>query len=211
MKTQHIPLLTALLCGSFAASASAATVIGSTNLNGSFANADFWTTGFNVEDINLHSGDQNAVVGQHSGNLARGVVQNTGYDVALDDTFDLSFTWKSASNWDANSILHWTLFTSSDDTTGGTATTIGSGSIIGTNSGYTVYDNSNTTYNTISGASVGQDLWIEFYGFKPGESQTAYSRLDNVNLSVTAVPEPSTYALIAGLLGLSSVMLRRRK
>jgi hypothetical protein len=74
-----------------------------------------------------------------------------------------------------------------------------------------VYDNSNTTYNTISGASVGQDLWIEFYGFKPGESQTAYSRLDNVNLSVTAVPEPSTYALIAGLLGLSSVMLRRRK
>ena len=212
MKTQHIPLLTALLCGSFAASASAVTtIVDSTTLNGSFVNSDSWTTGFNVEDINLHSGDQNAVVGQHSGDLARGVVQNTGYDVNLGDTFDLSFTWRSASNWDANSTLYWTLFTSSDDTTAGAVTVIGSGSISGTNSGNTVYDNSNTTYNTITGVSDGKDLWIEFYGFKSGANQTAYSRLDDVNLSVTAVPEPGTYALMAGLLGLTSVMLRRRK
>jgi hypothetical protein len=36
-----------------------------------------------------------------------------------------------------------------------------------------------------------------------------FPRLDNVNLSV--IPEPGTYALMAGLLGLTSVMLRRRK
>jgi hypothetical protein len=208
MKTQHIALLTALLCGSFAASASAATIIDSTTLNGSFVNSDSWTTGFNVEDIQIH-GDQDAVIGQHTGDLARGVVQNTGYDVNLGDTFDLSFTWRSASNWDVNSVLHWTLFTSSDDTTAGTATVIGSGSITGTNSGDTVYNNSNTTYNTITGASDGKDLWIEFYGSKP--SGTAYSRLDDVNLSVSVIPEPGSYALMAGLLGLTSVMLRRRK
>ena len=208
MKTQYIVPTIALLCTSFTASA-ANTIIDNNTLNGSFETTDFWTTGFNVEDINLHSGDQNAVVGQHSGDLARGVVQNTGYDVALDDTFDLSFTWRSANNWDANSTLYWTLFTSSDDTDSGIATIIGSGSITGTNSSDTVYDNSNTTYNTITGASDGKDLWIEFYGFKTGTNATAYSRLDNVNLS--AIPEPGTYALIAGILGLCGAMVHRRR
>lgn len=36
-------------------------------------------------------------------------------------------------------------------------------------------------------------------------------RLDNISFTGTAIPEPSTYAVLAGLLALSAAMLRRRR
>ena len=43
-----------------------------------------------------------------------------------------------------------------------------------------------------------------------GEVGTNAFRMTFDNLSVSAVPEPSTYAALAGLLGLGAAMLRRR-
>jgi hypothetical protein len=55
-----------------------------------------------------------------------------------------------------------------------------------------------------TGIVNGQDLWIRIAATGNGTA----SMIDN--LSVTAVPEPSTYALIGGFMALGLVMLRRR-
>jgi hypothetical protein len=56
----------------------------------------------------------------------------------------------------------------------------------------------------ITGIANGQELWVVLTASGDGTQ----SFVDN--LSVTAVPEPSTYALIGGVLALGLVMLRRR-
>lgn len=64
------------------------------------------------------------------------------------------------------------------------------------------------TWEVAEGSSViGKDLYFGVYT-KTGGSGSAF--WDDSTLTY-AVPEPSTYALLAGLLGLGSVMLRRRR
>ena len=54
--------------------------------------------------------------------------------------------------------------------------------------------------------AAGDELWIRWTGDN-GAGTDAGLAIDSLSI---AVPEPSSYALIAGLLGLTSVMLRRR-
>ena len=65
-----------------------------------------------------------------------------------------------------------------------------------------------TGVGTVTAAAVGKDLFIEISSTADSFAQGEFARLDNVYLSV--IPEPSAYGLIAGFLGLSYVMLRRR-
>jgi hypothetical protein len=54
---------------------------------------------------------------------------------------------------------------------------------------------------------------FRIYAFSDGSDEDQIIRLDNVvlNGTVSAVPEPSSFALLAGFCGLASVMVRRRR
>lgn len=196
------------------------TLIGGTGpsyiLNGSFESGsgtaiDNWGTGLNVggeqrlDTLNATDGSYSMVVAQTLGGLI-----NTNYDVQDGDTFDLSFDWRSAYNWDSADQIDWRLLTTSDDTTGGSVNVIASGMVTGFSDG-TYRTESLMGIGTITAADLGHDLWLEFYSSNAG---TEYARLDQVNLVVNSIsiPEPSTFVLAAlGLLGFAAFFRRRKR
>jgi len=180
---------------------------------------DLWQTGFNADieqardNLAGTDGTYSVVLGSQTGTGdIFGVLLNTGYTVASGDTFDLSFNWRSAANWDSADSVDWRLFTTDDNTTSGSVTVIASGSESGFSDGvYRLVDEEGI--GTVSAPNVGQSLWIEFYSATAslnGVMDGEFARLDEVNLTVTTIPEPSFFAGMAGLLGLAIVAWRRR-
>ena len=73
-------------------------------------------------------------------------------------------------------------------------------------------------FSEFIGANISGTAWIAAGGYANFRlimttgNASASSQLDNFSVTMeTAVPEPSTYALLLGLTGLSFVLLRRRK
>ncbi len=175
---------------------------------------DDWQSGLNVmedqarDNLSDPDGDYSLVIGRivdDSGNL--GGLINTGHNVAAGQTFDLSFKWRSAFQWDADDRLDWRLLTTSDDTVDGVVTEIASDSVEGLTSGYVLVELSGL--GTVTSASYGRDLWLEFYSSTATTEGDAaeFARVDEVNLSY--IPEPATMSLLA--LGGLGVLIRRRK
>ncbi len=113
-------------------------------------------------------------------NGSEGGIQNTGYNLRLWDTFDLSFDWRDAWQWDAADTLEVQLFSSDDDTLGGNLTSIYSGSFSKvTDASYQTV--SLRRIGTVPPSLRGRDLWIVF---NSGADASEFARVDNVSLSV---------------------------
>lgn len=216
-----IPTLAALLSSALVTAQASTIIIDSTTLNGSFESgsgfgpntADVWISAVGATQTNRQTsvwdppsdGTYSAVLGTNSdGTIVNGLLQNTGFNVDSGQTFDLSFDWLAASGWDTDDAIDFRVFTTSDDTIGGSISTIYSGSVSGLQQGDGAENVSLTGIGTVVGANVGRDLWIEFIG---SNNNAEFARVDNVVL--TAIPEPSA-ALLAGLLCLTGAMTRRR-
>jgi hypothetical protein len=219
--------LTAIASLALACAASAqTTIIGGTTLNGNFESGtsttpDTWTFAAPATQAARNGGapadgDWSGVMGDNGAAIPviNGLLQNTGFNVSSGDTFDLTFDWWAASRWTSDNAINYRLFTTSDDTITGAATVILMDSV----SGFTATDGFQSAIDsstgTVGAISLGRDLWVEFIG-APGNDASegagsGFARLDNIGLTVSPIPEPSAYALLAGMLGLTWVMLRRR-
>ena len=73
------------------------------------------------------------------------------------------------------------------------------------------FESVSDTSTVVSSEAVGQLLYINIFGFQNDgamSGNTGYARIDDITVSV--VPEPSMFTLIAGLLALCSRLVSRR-
>lgn len=205
----------------------AATIIDSATLNGSFENGSGsgagstitgWTTttdaGATLQRIN-----NNASVGSYSAVIGRADVTgnptnlsiNTGYTIASNDAFRLTFDSKGALYAEASDQISWSLYYTSDDQPTGTIITLFSGfkTLTGatgdaTTSPFSAFD---FTSANVDPSAIGKKLYLSF---TPGTGFTAneFSRIDNVVL--TTVPEPGAPSLIALAFSTAFLMRKRR-
>lgn len=193
-----------------AASASATTTLigGSTN-NGDFESPDVASpTNFTTNTITnwsnwseIDTADNDTGVYDSPGNTQTAYIQPggaivnmTSHTIALGDTFDYGFDDVIGGRGDATMQLVWN--------NGGTLQAITGTDLVGN------LNTNNTTYSDSYTVQAG-DAWI---GSTVGVgllTSASYPEVDNITLSVTAVPEPSSAALL-GLGGLA-LILRRRK
>lgn len=150
--------------------------------------------------------DGNLVIGSTSG-ATKVPSMDTGATIALGQTFDLSYMWRDAFGWDAADRVSMVFFYTADDLVGGAATDVLTFTSTATNTSAD-WDTESTiaaSYDVDVTSVVGKNLFVRFDTTATGSE---FARLDNVYVSV--IPESGTYALIAGILGLCSVMARRR-
>lgn len=149
------------------------------------------------------TGGYNAVVPETD---ARRFGNDTGHTVGLGDSFDLSYHWIDAFNWDdASDQIAVRFYTTSND------------DILGPEEDFLVLlsgtSTTSATYQEFSQSGIslpasfnGDRLFVVFYGEDGNAAANGFARVDDFSLSV--IPEPSTLGL-AGLAALG--FLRRRR
>jgi len=117
-------------------------------------------------------------------------------------TFDLS-----GLTLDAGKSLVFSALTS----TGATADTFQIYERTGTSAGVVASSSNLLNAGNYATPNVTVDGLLQFAITDAGYDSGALLRIDGFSVDVVAVPEPSTYALLSGLLALGFVMVRRRK
>ena len=136
----------------------------------------------------------------------------TSYTISSGDYFDIGYVWQDEFRWNnALDEVRFVLFATDDDTLGGNVVW---SSVMdsGTRQVEDAYESVSDTSTVVSSEAVGQTLYLNIFGFQNDgamSGNTGYARIDDITVSV--VPEPSNFALIAGLLALCSILVNRRK
>ncbi|MFQ3226156.1 MAG: hypothetical protein ACI8Z5_002426 [Lentimonas sp.] len=152
----------------------------------------------------------NIVIGFSTGDRMNAAI-DTGHTLSLGDQFEAAYSWRNSASWDVTDGIVFSLYYTDTNLIGGVRTTIASFASGGQSVGENTWE-SETFGFTIALAdagAAGNKLYALMGTDLPDGSVSAFSRIDNVYLS--AIPEANTYALLAGLTGLTFVMLRRRR
>jgi hypothetical protein len=135
-------------------------------------------------------------------NLWSGGILNTEYVIQEGDRFDFSFWLDPLAGWDNTESLDVILFTSSDDTLGGSLT-----AVMVTNIADGATDITEYTYTIPEmgegNPHIGKKLWVEFSGVQENVTKTAHARVDDVRLKavsnvVLATPAELSVSISAG-------------
>jgi hypothetical protein len=151
----------------------------------------------------------NIVIGFSTGSRMNAAI-DTGHTLSLGDQFEAAYSWRDAASWGVDDEIVFSLYYTDTDLIDGVRTTISSFA-----SGARVIAStweSETFGPTVALAdagAAGKNLYALMGTDLPDITASAFSRIDNVYLS--AIPEANTYALLAGLTGLTFVMFRRRR
>jgi len=118
--------------------------------------------------------------------VTRVAAQDTGYDIVAGDLFGISYFWRNQQNW-SNSVdqIAIRLFTTSDNTTNGTMTTVATllSGIVKTNNSYQAA----TGIATAATGEAGKRLFVAIATQDGSGSSNGFARLDNFVLTVTPV------------------------
>jgi MYXO-CTERM domain-containing protein len=121
----------------------------------------------------------------------------TGHTIAAGETFNLTFYYGSAEDWDVGTDTIGVFLYSTAGVIWTTTVTPSQNALTGAFTQFTA--------NNIAAANIGQTLFLRF---ESNAGLDEYAAVDDVTLTVSPIPEPSA-ALLGGL-GLLALLRRRR-
>ncbi|MEO0509911.1 MAG: PEP-CTERM sorting domain-containing protein [Verrucomicrobiota bacterium] len=139
--------------------------------------------------------------------------QDTGWILAAGDTFEVSYMMRAAANWGSSDTVDFQLFYTDDNTLNGARTNVYTLTSTGATTSYQTFSSGGfVAGQNLGGLTIvdGKNLFVGVTGYSVDVAQNEFGRFDNVYVAATAVPEPSSYALLAGIFGFFSICLRRR-
>jgi hypothetical protein len=159
-------------------------------------------------------GSRYTVIGANPGaTTVTGVFVNTGYQLALGDTFNLSFfhgehAANAAGSLEGDETFEWRLFTTTTNTNAGIVDTVLAFDTVNSHNSFTLTEVSLFGVGAVTASSVGKSLFLAFI---PVTADADFFALDQVNLSVVPVPEPSAVLLFACAMATLHFVRRRRQ